>query len=468
MRKYYAGLRTAAWLALAVWLRVAPGSAADALVWRSDPDKVDAEIESWPLPKVLEAISSATGWQIYVEPDTQYTVTSRFHQLKASEALRRLLGELNFALLPQTNGPARLFVYRDSVNAATQLIQVAKKAKPDSGNNAIANELIVRLKPGGKESIEALAKRLGAKVVGRIDGLNAYRLQFEDAAAAQSARAELEGNNDVASVENNYALAAPGQMQPLTLSPPTLSSFKLAPPSSTDKLIVALVDTAVQSREAPWADYITDRISLAGQATMDPNQLTHGTAMMDTLWDTLGKTLNDPGTASIGFLLIDPYGNNSSTTMFDVANAIATAVNQGAKVINLSLAGLGESPLLEKTLEQAHNLGVLMVGAAGNDGGTAANLPAANPNVLSVTSIDRTGNLASYANRSSSVDLLARGTAVVYFNGQAYLITGTSTAAANASGAATGLAVNNHLTPLEASSKLTTLPGFAPPKESKP
>ena len=181
--------------------------------------------------------------------------------------------------------------------------------------------------------------------------------------------------------------------------------------------------------------------------------------------DALGKTLNDPGSASIAFLLIDPYGNNSSTTMFDVANAIATAVNQGAKVINLSLAGSGDSPLLDKTLEQARNLGVLLVGAAGNDGGTTPNLPAANPNVLSVTSSDRTGNLASYANHSSSVDLLARGTAVVYFNGQGYLVTGTSTAAANTTGAATGLAINNHQTPLEASPKLTTLPGFAPAKK---
>ena len=466
MKKHFAGLGAVAWLASAVWLGVACScSAADALDWRTDQDEVDAEIESWPLPKVLEAIASATGWQIYVEPDTQYSVTSRFRRLKPSEALRRLLGELNFALLPQTNGPARLFIYRDSVHAATELIQVAKKPKPDSGNNLLQNELIVRLKPGGKESIDALAKRLGAKVAGRIDSLNAYRLQFDDAAAAQSARAELENNDGIASVENNYALAAPGQLQPLALSPPASPSFKLAPPNSTDKLIVALVDTAVQSRGVPWADYITDRISLAGPANIDPNQMTHGTAMMDTLWDMLGKTLNDPGSASLGFLLIDPYGSNSSTTMFDVANAIATAVNQGAKVINLSLAGSGDSPLLDKTLEQAHNLGVLLVGAAGNDGGTTPNLPAANPNVLSVTSSDRSGNLASYANHSSSVDLLARGTAVVYYNGQGYLVTGTSTAAANTTGAATGLAINNHQTPLEASPKLTTLPGFAPVKK---
>jgi len=468
MQKRNSSLSAVTWIALAVWLGLTqphPGIAADALDWQTDQNQVDAEIESWPLPKVLEAVASATGWQIYVDPDTQYNVTSRFKGLKPPEALRRLLGELNFALLPQTNGPTRLFIYRNSVHEATQLIQVAKKPKSDSGHNAIPNELIVRLKPGAEGSIDALAKRLGAKVAGRIDGLNAYRLQFDDAAAAQNARAELENNDDVAALENNYALAAPGQMQPLGPSPPAASSFKLAPPDSTDKLVVAVVDTAVQSRGAPWADYITDRVSLAGPANIDPNQLTHGTAMMDTLWDMLGKTLTDPGSASLGFLLLDPYGSNSSTTMFDVANAIATAVNKGAKVINLSLAGSGDSPLLDKTLEQARNLGVLLVGAAGNDGGTAANLPAANPNVLSVTSIDRSGNLASYANRSSSVDLLARGTAVVFFNGQGYLVTGTSTAAANTTGAAVGLAINNHQTPLEASAKLATLPGFAPAKK---
>ena len=63
------------------------------------------------------------------------------------------------------------------------------------------------------------------------------------------------------------------------------------------------------------------------------------------------------------------------------------------------------------------------------------------------------------------MDLLARGTTVVYFNGQAYLVTGTSTAAANTSGAAVGLAINNHQTPLEASPKLATLPGFVPAKK---
>src|SRR2546428_12348807 len=108
-------------LAAIFWFCFLPAMlAADSLVWRPEQNQVDAQIESWPLSKVLESISSATGWHIYVEPDTQYTVTTRFHKLKPADALRRLLGELNFALLPQTDEPTRLFIYRTSVHEATQ------------------------------------------------------------------------------------------------------------------------------------------------------------------------------------------------------------------------------------------------------------------------------------------------------------------------------------------------------------
>src|SRR5439155_17809306 len=109
--------------------------------------------------------------------------------------------ELNFALLPQTNGPTKLFIYRDSVQEATQLIEPRRSKGQTAAAKAIANELIVTLKPGSKESIDALAKRLGAKVVGQLDGLNAYRLRFENEAAAQNARAELDSDSDLASVE---------------------------------------------------------------------------------------------------------------------------------------------------------------------------------------------------------------------------------------------------------------------------
>jgi hypothetical protein len=438
--------------------------AADSLGWHTNRNEVDAQIESWPLPKVLESIASATGWQIYVEPDTRYTVTTRFRKLKPPDALKRLLGELNFALLPQTNGPARLFIYRSSLHDATQLIQVARKPRVDQAGKPIPNELIVRLKPGSKENIDALAKRLGAKVAGRIDGLNAYRLQFDDAAAAQNARAELENDSDVASVENNYSVAPPGQLQPLAMSSPAPPSFKLAPPDSPGKLVVALVDTPIQSRGEPWADYLMNKISLAGDANPDPSQVTHGTAMMDTLWSALGKALTDPASASIGFLPIDVYGDNGATSMFDVARAIVEAVNQGAQIVNLSLGGTGDSPLLDDVLAQARAKGILLVAAAGNEHVATPTYPAANPNVLAVTAGAKNGDIASWANYGDFVSLVAPGASVIYFNGQAYLVTGTSASAAYASGAAAALSLNDAKKPTDVSAQLAKLPGFAPPK----
>src|SRR5205814_1753013 len=100
--------------------------------------------------------------------------------------------------------------YRTSVHEATQLIQLPKKNRGQTGaGKAIPNELIVTLKPGSKESIEALAKRLGAKIIGRLDGLNAYRLQFDNEAAAQNARAALESDSNAGSIENNFSITPP-------------------------------------------------------------------------------------------------------------------------------------------------------------------------------------------------------------------------------------------------------------------
>jgi len=443
-------------------LPASPPDGTNGIHWNMANEKVDARIEQWPLAKVLEGIATSTGWDVYVEPDSRQTVSTRFRDLEPAEALRRLLGELNFALLPQTNGPSKLFVYRTTVQGATQFVPSANrpKAKAESPK-PISNELIVTLKPGAKQSIEELAKKLGAKVVGRIDELNAYRLQFDDEAAAQKARTQLGSDEDVASADYNYSVAAPGQLQPLAISSSRPPSFRLNAANSSDKLVIALVDTAVQSRGAPWADFLSS-VSLAGEANLDPAQLSHGTAMMETLWAALGKTLDDPASASLGFLSIDVYGNNSTTTMFDVARAIVEAVNKGARIVNLSLGGDGDFPLLRDVLARSHDQGVLFVASAGNTPDTHPTMPAADPNVLSVTAGNRNGAIAPYANRSDTVDLIAPGTSIVFFNGQAYLVTGTSAAAANATGAITGLSINNHKNPSEVSSQITELPGFSP------
>src|SRR3974390_680136 len=155
-------------MCLVLALATVPVLAADSLQWQTN--RVSADISSGDLYQLLERVAAASGWHIYVEPDLSHKVSAKFKDLPPGEALHMLLGDVNFALVPQTNSGAKLFVFRTSRQSATQLV----RAKPEPPKaKLIANELIVRLKPGAK--IDELAKLLGAKVIGRMDGMNAYR-----------------------------------------------------------------------------------------------------------------------------------------------------------------------------------------------------------------------------------------------------------------------------------------------------
>lgn len=80
------------------------------------------------------------------------------------------------------------------------------------------------------------------------------------------------------------------------------------------------------------------------------------------------------------------------------AQAIYEAVNKGADIINLSFGGPDYSGALADAVDYAIKRGVIVVAAAGNDGGLTPNYPAALPGVISVGALDRNGNIANYSN----------------------------------------------------------------------
>ena len=182
--------------------------AADSLAWNTNSSRVTADVQSWDLVSLLENIASATGWEIYVEPRTRHQASVKFKERPPGDALRMLLGNLSYALLPQTNAPSKLYVFRNSRNDATQLVRARKKS------GKLDKELIVTMKAGGNLDTNAL----GAKVTGKIDKLNAYRLEFKDAAAAEVARKKLEQDENVDLVDSNYDIARPPGAESLSMS----------------------------------------------------------------------------------------------------------------------------------------------------------------------------------------------------------------------------------------------------------
>ena len=426
------------WLAMVLFPAL-PARAADTLNWETNRNRVSADIKSGKLLPLLEQIASITGWRVFLEPDTTYAVSAKFDQLPPGEALHLLLRDLNFALVPATNASPKLFVFRTTMQNATQSVRPANPVASGK-SKLIPNELIVRLKPGAK--IDDLAKLLGAKVIGRIDSLNAYRLQFQDQAAADAAREQLAANPDVASVDSNYSIdrpPSPAGAQSSSLPPPP--QLQLKTPPDTGRIIVGLVDTALQPLGNGLDSFLLSPISVAGQAQPDPNDPTHGTSMAETILRSIATMTQ--GSSSVQILPVDIYGPNASTTTFDAANGVITAYNNGAKVINMSFGSDGDSPFLQGIIQQISAGNVVLIGAAGNTPVTTPFYPAAYPQVMAVTAIDQ-GQLASYANRGSFVSLGAPGNSVVYFGNQAYIVTGTSASAAFVSGTAAGYMDSTH------------------------
>ena len=125
-------------------------------------------------------------------------------------------------------------------------------------------------------------------------------------------------------------------------------------------------------------------------------------------------------------------------TTVSIADGIDWAVTRGARVLNMSFAG-PHDPLLQQHLAAAHDRRIVLIAAAGNAGPASPPLyPAMDPNVIAVTATDADDQLFAQANRGRHIAIAAPGVDVLEPapNGSVQLISGTSVAAAHASGIA--------------------------------
>jgi subtilisin family serine protease len=91
----------------------------------------------------------------------------------------------------------------------------------------------------------------------------------------------------------------------------------------------------------------------------------------------------------------------------DLVKGIIYAVDNGARIINLSMGGTPSSETLQEAVNYAHAHGVLVVAAAGNDGG-AVLYPAACEHALAVAATDQNDAWAN-SNHSPELDAAAPG-----------------------------------------------------------
>jgi subtilisin family serine protease len=193
-------------------------------------------------------------------------------------------------------------------------------------------------------------------------------------------------------------------------------------------VIVAVLDSGLSDH--PQFDAVDiASLDLTGASLGGPGA-EHGTAVASIIG---GRTGIAPASELLIIRVLDRDGVGSA---FDVAKGIVTAVDEGARVLNLSLGMYQDTSVLHDAVRYAADHDVIMVAAAGNDGYTQIAYPAAYPEVLSVTAVDAAGRQAVFPNQSDLIDFAAPGVGILTAKEDegTMLFTGTSAAAPFVSG----------------------------------
>lgn len=187
--------------------------------------------------------------------------------------------------------------------------------------------------------------------------------------------------------------------------------------STGANVLVAVVDSGsgpnvdLSVNLLPGRSIIRGR-SVDGANDVDPNG--HGTHVAGII---AAQANNDIGVAGVApdakILPIRVLDSNGDGSEADVALAIRYAVELGARVINLSLGGIGQTEPLQSAIQYAVDKNVLVIAAAGNAGPNAATTyPAGNDLTLAVTAIDQTMGSPTFTQRGDYIDVTAPGVGI--------------------------------------------------------
>jgi subtilisin family serine protease len=239
-----------------------------------------------------------------------------------------------------------------------------------------------------------------------------------------------------------FATADPLLSDQWALADPGLGAREAWTQSLGDGVIVAILDSGVQfdhpdlaanlwtnGGEIPGNGIDDDRNGFVddvhGVNLVDPGGSAtdadgHGTHVAGIVAAVAGNGIGGSGLAPrariMSVLLSDPDHGCTAVTL---ARGIRYAVDEGARILNVSMNGDITAPELDAAIRYAGTHGATIVASAGNNGrdiDLRPSFPAASadPAVLSVAATGRRGGLVSFSNRGPrNVDLAAPGDSIV-------------------------------------------------------
>lgn len=283
---------------------------------------------------------------------------------------------------------------------------------------------------GNRTALRRALDRYPARIVRRLPDVRSVEVRPADQRSFTAGVSRLSGIVSVEAPERRFSASEPGLTAMYSAGVPYQWQYTATRASSVSEAVlraaagvkIAVVDTGADVTAPDLAAKTPETYNVLNGSAEIRDFHGHGTFVASIAG---GSVSNNEGIAGFGgdarLLLIQSGRSDGSFTDVDEADAIVYAVNQGAKIVNLSIGGTQTSSVEKKALDYAAEHGVLVVAAAGNEfeEGNPIEYPAALLQPvgsrgrgglgLSVGATTKTGSRASFSNTGSWISLAAPG-----------------------------------------------------------
>ncbi|MGC1954341.1 MAG: S8 family serine peptidase, partial [Gammaproteobacteria bacterium] len=354
-----------------------------------------------------------------------------------------LTGGASIGVPPIRHGPAA----RTGMRRANQ---PPSDTQPDPKAEYIANELLLQFPPDlGERNVGDIVGAFGGEIFATADDpltkIGYYRVRFAEGTDIMALAPILLDETPAEAAEPNYLAHAMLDSPNDPLYPLQWGLIRIEVPAAwgvtlgQGNVLVAVLDSGIDPAHPELRGALTAGWDFSADDNDPFDEQGHGTAMAGIIAAAMNNEQGiagvAPGIRLMSVRVLDGAGRGSYA---EVMSGLIYAADQGARVINMSFGGYGESRALSLALAYAHQKGALLIGAAGNEGINARVFPAADPLVIGVASTDSNNERSEASNWGMHVLLAAPGERVPTLlpNEQYALVTGTSAAAAQVTGIA--------------------------------
>ena len=312
-----------------------------------------------------------------------------------------------------------------------------------------AGELIVTYEEGAPiDVVGSLAEKARGEIEGHLPAIDARLLEFPGVKGERSRevrerdlariKENLERDPAVESVDYNY-LRTPS----FTPNDPKFDEqwglikpgFEEAWSRTRGKGVrIAVVDSGAAVRHPDLRRKIALTRDFKHNDSSVEDRAGHGTHVAGTVAAMTDNGKGVAGGCPACKLIIAKVFDPDQGYDFAIARGITWSADSGAKVINCSFTGPGDSRALKNAVGHATSRGAVVVAAAGNGDTNKPKYPAAYPGVIAVAATNQEDRRASFSNYGSWVDVAAPGVGILSTIPGGYRsLNGTSVAAPHVS-----------------------------------